>query len=263
MEQGRKGPAIGIDLGTAYTRVALFDGRSFQMIPDDHGNPAMPSYVAFTDSGVLVGAAAKNQAMQNPTNTIFDVIRLIGRRYSHPSIRNDIRLWPFKVIASQNDSVLVEISWEGKLWQFTPVEICPMILTQIKMNTEKNLGVTIADAVITVPVCFNYEQRKAIKEAGMIAGFNVMQLVSASSASALFYSSDSQSKISSLLTNIFARSISKSEVEDYNLFIFDLGAGTLDVSLITLQKDVCIVRATAGNVHLGGSDFDNNMVVTK
>ncbi|KAJ4802251.1 Heat shock 70 kDa protein [Rhynchospora pubera] len=250
--EGRKGPAIGIDLGTAYTRVALFDGRSFQMIPDDHGNPAMPSYVAFTDSGVLVGAAAKNQAMQNPTNTIFDVIRLIGRRYSHPSIRNDIRLWPFKVIASQNDSLLVEISWEGKLWQFTPVEICSMILTQIKVNTEKNLGVTIADAVITVPVCFNYEQRKAIKEAGMIAGFNVMQLVSTSSASALFYSSERQSKISSLLT--------KSEVEEYNMFIFDLGAGTLDVSLITLQEDVCIVRATAGNAHLGGSDFDNNMI---
>ncbi|KAJ3691680.1 hypothetical protein LUZ61_020844 [Rhynchospora tenuis] len=248
MEEGRKVPCIGIDLGTAYTRASLFDGTHCRIIPDDQGNSNMPSYVAFTGSGVLIGKTAKKQAMQNTTNTIF------GSRYSHSSVRDDMRLWPFKVIASQNNRLLVEVSWKGKLWQFTPVEICSIILTQIIKNAEKHLRATITNAVITVPVQFNYEQRQAIKEAGMISGLNFMQIINAPSASALFYSKEMLSKSSG------TQSISRSEFEEYNMFIFDFGAGALDISLITLQEEFCLVRATAGNVHLGGSDFDNNMV---
>ncbi|KAJ1688537.1 hypothetical protein LUZ63_019927 [Rhynchospora breviuscula] len=258
-ERKGPGPAIGIDLGTAYTRVALFDGSHCRMIPDDQSRTAMPSYVAFTDSGVLVGEAAKKQAVQNPTNTIFDVLRLIGRRYSDPLLRNDLRLWPFKVVPSQNDRLRIEINWKGKLWKFTPVEICSMILTQIKANAETNLEATITDAVITVPVLFNYEQRQAIKEAGMIAGLNFLQIVGAPAATALFYSTVRLSKTSTMLNNI-ARSILLSQPEEFNLLVFDLGAGTLNVSLITIKENVCKVRATAGNVHLGGSDFDSNMI---
>ncbi|KAJ3704541.1 hypothetical protein LUZ61_008246 [Rhynchospora tenuis] len=255
----RKEPAIGIDLGTAYTRVALFDGSHCRMIPHDQSLTAMPSYVAFTDSGVLVGEAAKRQAVHNPTNTIFDVLRLIGRRYSDPSLRSDLRFWPFKVVPSQNDRLLIEINWKDKLWKFTPVEICSMILTQIKENAETNLEAVITDAVITVPVLFNYEQRQAIKEAGMIAGLNFLQIVGAPAASALFYSTVRLSKSSTMFTNI-ARSLFTSEPEEYNMIVFDLGAGTLDVSLITIKENVCKVRATAGNVHLGGSNFDSNMI---
>ncbi|KAJ4768978.1 Heat shock 70 kDa protein [Rhynchospora pubera] len=246
----RMGPAIGIDLGTAYTRAALFDGNQCRMIPDDQGRSAMPSYVAFTDSsGVLVGEAAKKQAMHNRTNTVFDVIRLIGRRYSDPSVRNDMRLWPFKVIGcSQTDRLLVEVRWKGKLWMFNPVEICSMILTKIKENAETNLRATITDAVITVPVHFNYEQRQAIKEASVMAGLNLEQIISAPAASSLFYST------------VLRLSGNSSKPEEYNLIIFDLGAGTLDISLITIKGDVCEVRATAGNVHLGGSDFDNKLI---
>ncbi|KAJ4797817.1 Heat shock 70 kDa protein [Rhynchospora pubera] len=244
----RMGPAIGIDLGTAYTRAALFDGNQCRMIPDDQGRSAMPSYVAFTDSsGVLVGEAAKKQAMHNRTNTVFDVIRLIGRRYSDPSVRNDMRLWPFKVISSKNDRLLVEVRWKGELWMFTPVEICSMILTKIKENVETNLGATITDAVITVPVHFNYEQRQAIKDASVMASLNLMQIISAPSASSLFYST-------------VGLSGNSSKLEEYNMIIFDLGAGTLDVSLITIKENVCEVRATAGDLSIGGSDFDNNMV---
>ncbi|KAJ3690694.1 hypothetical protein LUZ61_019858 [Rhynchospora tenuis] len=255
----RKGPAIGIDLGTAYTCAALFDGRCCRMIPDNQSLTAMPSYVAFTNLGVLVGEAAKRQAMQNPTNTIFDIIRLIGRCYFDPSLKNDLRRWPFKVTPCQNDRLLVQVHWKGKLWQFSPVEICSMILMQIKENAEKNLRATITDAVITVPVRFNYEQRQAIKEAGMIAGLNFMQIISAPGASALFYSTVWLSKNSTMPSNI-PRSTFTSEPEEYNMIIFDLGAGTLDVALITTKDDVCKVRATAGDDHLGGSDFDKNMV---
>ncbi|KAJ4761073.1 Heat shock 70 kDa protein [Rhynchospora pubera] len=255
---GTKGPAIGIDLGTAYTRVALFDGTGeFRMIPDDHGKPAMPSYVAFVGSEVLVGEAARKQAVQNPANTIFDVIRLIGSSYSHPLVKNEILRWPFMVVAGENDMLLVEVHWKGKSWQFTPVEICSMILIHVKKNAETNVKATITDVVMTVPVQFNYEQRQAIKEAGMIAGLNVMQIISAPAASALFFGTERLSTSSGFF-NIFTRF--RSVTKEYNMIIFDLGAGTLDVSLITIKERVCRVRATAGHVHLGGSNFDANLV---
>ncbi|KAJ4745158.1 Heat shock 70 kDa protein [Rhynchospora pubera] len=255
----RKGPAIGIDLGSEYTRVALLDGKQFRMILDDHGKPAMPSYVAFVGSEVLVGEAARKQAAQNPINTIFDVIRLIGRKYNHPLVRNDMWRWPFKVVASQNERLLIEVVWNGKLWHFTPVEICSLILTQVKKNAETYLGTTITDAVITVPVQFNYEQREAIKVACTIAHLNVLQIVSSPAASALLFGSERQLKITRMITSM-ARSIFTSEPEEYNMVIFDLGAGTLDVCLITMKDAVCQVQATAGDVHLGGSDFDTNMI---
>ncbi|KAJ4801753.1 Heat shock 70 kDa protein [Rhynchospora pubera] len=256
---GSKRPVIGIDLGTAYTRTALFDGRKFRMILDDHGNAAMPSYVAFVGSEVLVGEAARKQAVQNPANTIFDVIRLIGSSYSHPLVRNEILGWPFKVVASKNDRLLVEVHWKGKLWHFTPVEICSLILMQVKKNADTFLRTTITDAVITVPVQFNYEQRQAIIGSCTIAHLNVLQIVSAPAASALLFGSEKQSKITRMITSM-ARSIFTSEPEEYNMVIFDLGAGTLDVCLITMKDAVCRVQATIGDVHLGGSDFDTNMI---
>ncbi|KAJ4745156.1 Heat shock 70 kDa protein [Rhynchospora pubera] len=255
---GGKGPAIGIDLGSAYTRVALFDGSGkVRMIPDDHGKPAMPSYVAFVGSEVLVGEVARKQAAQNPANTIFDVIRLIGRPYSHPSVKQDMWGWPFKVVASQNDRLLVEVSWKGQSWQFTTVEICSLMLMQVKKNAEKNLRAIVTDAVLTVPVHFNYEQRQAMKDAGMIAGLNIIQIINVTEASSLLLGTERLSR-SSIFCNIVARL--RSAHKEYNMVIFDLGAGTLDVSLTTIKEAVCKVRATAGDVHLGGSDIEMNMV---
>ncbi|KAJ1700528.1 hypothetical protein LUZ63_000307 [Rhynchospora breviuscula] len=165
--------------------------------------------------------------------------------------------WPFKVVAGQNDRLLVEVNWKGKLWQFTPAEICSMILIRVKRNAETNLVATITDAVMTIPVQFNYEQRQAIKEAGLIAGLNVMQIVSAPAASALLFGTERLSDYSNIVSTI-VRYISR--FADYNMIIVDLGAGTLDVSLTVIKDGVCKVRATAGDVHLGGSDFDANMV---
>ncbi|XP_078150809.1 heat shock 70 kDa protein 4-like [Carex rostrata] len=250
---------IGIDLGTACTRVAFFDGIKLEMIPDDHGNFAMPSYVAFTDSRVLVGRSARKQAIENPTNTIFDVVRLIGRRYSDPSVQNDKRLWPFQVSASPDDRLLVDVSYQSKLCNFTPVQICSSILTQVKQNAERYLKHTIIDAVITVPVQYNCEQREAIREAGKIAGLNFMQIISAPAATSMFYGFKRWlSQNSGLINNVvpFLNSLYQSKHD----MIIDVGAGTVDVALVTITKDTCTVLATAGTIHLGGSDFHNTMV---
>jgi heat shock 70kDa protein 1/2/6/8 len=187
-----------------------------------------------------------------------DVIRLIGGRCTDPLVQKDMRRWPFKVITSQGGSLQIEVQWKGKSSQFTPVEICSMILIQIKKNAETNLGVTITDAVVTVPVRFDYKQRHAIKEAGMIADLNFLQIISAPAANAMFYGTERLSRSSSMFG--IARSIFISEPEEYNMIIFDLGAGTLDVAVVTIKENVCKVRATAGDIHLGGSDIDNNMV---
>ncbi|XP_078153722.1 uncharacterized protein LOC144548886 [Carex rostrata] len=257
MEQ-RKGPPIGIDLGTTDLRVSVYDGSKWRMIPDDHGYSSMPIYVAFTNSGLLVGEAAKKQAPNNPTNTIFDVTRLIGRRYSDPSVQNGIRLWPFQVKASPDDRLLVEVRWKSKLWQFTPVEILSMILMQMKENAQQNLGAIIKDAVITVPIHFNYKQRQAIKKAGMIAGLNFMQIISAPAASALFYGIEMQSQ-SSKTYKSKVLSLVLGEPE-YNMIIYHVGAETLDVVVVTIKEHMCQVRATAGNVHLPRLDFNSTNV---
>ncbi|KAJ3694546.1 hypothetical protein LUZ60_010026 [Juncus effusus] len=217
----------------------------------------MPSYVAFTDSGILVGEAAKKQELQNPTNTVFDIMRSIGRRFSDPSVRNDMKLWPFKVVPYPDDKAGVEVFWKGKVWKFTPEEILSMILTRIKGNAKTNLGTTVTDVVVAIPVCFNYEQRHAVKRACIIAGLNLMRLISAPTAVGMFYSLWRASARNYTFANILTHSMF---TEEHNMVIFDLGAGTFDVSVITLRGDACQVRATAGDAHLGGKDIDKNMV---
>ncbi|KAJ3694548.1 hypothetical protein LUZ60_010028 [Juncus effusus] len=255
-----KGPAIGIDLGTAYTRVCVFNGNDCKVISDDHGNGQMPSYVAFMDSRVLVGEAAKKQELQNPTNTIFDIMRLIGRRFSDPSVRNNMKLWPFKVVPypEDTDKAGVEVIWKGEVWQFTPEEILSMILTQIKKNAETDLGSIVTDVVVAIPACFNYEQRNAVRHAGIIAGLNLIRLIGAPTAVGMFYS---LRKVFARKSNTFASVLIGSMLtEEYNMVIFNLGAGTFDVSVITLRGDACQVRATAGNAQFGGKDIDKNIV---
>ncbi|XP_022904216.2 heat shock protein 68-like [Onthophagus taurus] len=237
-----KSPAIGIDLGTTYSCVGVWQQGKVEIIANDQGNRTTPSYVAFTDTERLIGDAAKNQVAMNPSNTVFDAKRLIGRKYDDPKIQDDLKHWPFKVV-SDGGKPKIQVDFKGELKKFAPEEISSMVLIKMKETAEAFLGCPIKDAVITVPAYFNDSQRQATKDAGAIAGLNVLRIINEPTAAALAYGLDKNLK------------------GERNVLIFDLGGGTFDVSILTIDEGSLFeVRATAGDTHLGGEDFDNRLV---
>merc|ERR1712000_73321 len=234
--------AIGIDLGTTYSCVANYEGTNVEIIANEQGSFTTPSFVSFTDKERLIGESAKNQAAMNPRNTIFDIKRLIGRRFDDPTVKKDIESWPFKVV-DQDGSPMVEVEYLGENKIFSPQEISSMVLTKMKEVAEVKLGKKVEKAVITVPAYFNDNQRQATKDAGAIAGLNVLRIINEPTAAAIAYGLGS----------------GKSEKER-NVLIYDLGGGTFDVSLLNIQGGVFTVKATAGDTHLGGQDFDTNLL---
>ncbi|OQE31926.1 hypothetical protein PENSTE_c001G07958 [Penicillium steckii] len=230
--------AIGIDLGTTYSCVANYEGTNVEIIANDQGSYTTPSFVSFTEKERLIGEAAKNAAAMNPKNTIFDIKRLIGRRYDDPIVKKDVESWPFKVV-DQGTQPAVEVEYLGENKTFTPQEISSMM----KEVAETKLGKKVEKAVITVPAYFNDNQRQATKDAGAIAGLNVLRIINEPTAAAIAYGLGS----------------GKSDKER-NVLIYDLGGGTFDVSLLNIQGGVFTVKATAGDTHLGGQDFDTNLL---
>ncbi|KAG7787962.1 hypothetical protein KL910_003516 [Ogataea haglerorum] len=233
--------AVGIDLGTTYSCVAHFANDRVEIIANDQGNRTTPSFVAFTDTERLIGDAAKNQAAMNPANTVFDAKRLIGRKFDDPEVQNDVKHFPFKVV-EKGGKPHIQVEFKGETKVFTPEEISSMVLTKMKETAESFLGTTVKDAVITVPAYFNDSQRQATKDAGLIAGLNVMRIINEPTAAAIAYGLDKKSQ------------------GEQNVLIFDLGGGTFDVSLLSIEDGIFEVKATAGDTHLGGEDFDNRLV---
>ena len=233
--------AVGIDLGTTRTCVGVFQHGKVEIIVNDQGNRMMPSYVAFTNTDRLIGEAAKNQVAINPTNTIFDAKRLIGRKYNDSTVQNDIKHWPFKVI-DDNGKPKIEVNFRNEVKQFFPEEISAFILSKVRETAEAFLGNRVTNAVITCPAYFNDSQRQATKDAGTIAGFNVLRMINEPTAAAIAYGLD------------------KMAAEERFVLIFDFGGGTLDVSVLSIAEGIFEVKSTAGNTHLGGEDVDNNLV---
>lgn len=234
------GTVIGIDLGTTYSCVGVYKDGRVEIIANDQGNRITPSYVAFTDEERLIGDAAKNQLTSNPKNTVFDAKRLIGRTFSEKSVQSDMKFFPFKVVEKRSKPY-VEADVNGKVEQFAPEEISAMVLTKMKETAEAYLGKKVTHAVVTVPAYFNDAQRAATKDAGTIAGLNVMRIINEPTAAAIAYGLD------------------KKEGEK-NILVFDLGGGTFDVSLLTIDGGVFEVISTNGNTHLGGEDFDQRVM---
>ncbi|TIB03492.1 hypothetical protein E3P96_01805 [Wallemia ichthyophaga] len=234
-------PAIGIDLGTTYSCAGVWQNDRVEIIANDQGNRTTPSYVAFNDAERLIGDAAKNQSAMNPKNTVFDVKRLIGRRTDDDEVKKDQKAWPFQIV-DKDGSPVVKVSFKGEDKQFSPQEISAMVLTKMKEIAEAKLDSEVTKAVITVPAYFNDSQRLATKDAGVIAGLEVLRIINEPTAAAIAYGLDSKSS------------------EEKNVLIFDLGGGTFDVSLLNITGGVFAVKATAGDTHLGGEDFDNTLL---
>lgn len=234
------GPVIGIDLGTTYSCVGIFKNGRVEIIPNEFGNRITPSFVAFTDEERLVGEAAKNQAPGNPKRSIYVVKRLIGRKFDDKEVQRDIKWLPYDVVSKQGKPyVEVDMPGVGKK-QLSPEEISAMILVKMKEIAENYLGQEVNHAVVTVPAYFNDAQRQATKDAGAIAGLNVLRIVNEPSAAAIAYGLDKKSG-------------------EKNVIVFDLGGGTFDVSLLTIDDGVFEVLATSGDTHLGGEDFDQRI----
>jgi len=238
-----RGVAIGIDLGTTFSCVGVWQNDHVEIIANDQGNRTTPSYVAYTQEERLVGDAAKSQAATNPVNTVFDAKRLIGRKFNDPIVQSEKKLWPFKVIDSEGKPK-IQVEWKGETHEFLPEEVSATVLQKMKATAEAFLGHTVKDAVITVPAYFNDSQRQATKDAGAIAGLNVLRIINEPTAAALAYGLD----------RVGNGSGSK------NVLIFDCGGGTHDLSILTLDDGVFEVKSTAGDTHLGGEDFDNTLV---
>ncbi|XP_026424380.1 heat shock 70 kDa protein 18-like [Papaver somniferum] len=243
-ERTAGGFAVGIDLGTTYSCVGVWKNGRVEIIPNDQGNRTTPSYVAFTETERMIGDAAKNQAAMNPLNTIFDAKRLIGRKIIDSFVQSDMELWPFNVIAGEDDKPMIQVNYKGKDLQFSAEEISSMVLIKMRETAEEYLGTSVQDVVITVPAYFNDSQRHATRDAGIIAGLNVLRIISEPTAAAIAYGLDKKG------TSAGAE----------NILIFDLGGGTFDVSILTIKKGNIEVKATAGDTHLGGEDFDNRML---
>ena len=239
-----KVPAIGIDLGTTYSCVGVWQNGKVDIIPNDMGERTTPSYVAFTDTERLVGDSAKNQITRNPTNTVFDAKRLIGRKYEDREVQDDMKLWPFKVVKDEKSSrPQIVITYQKQEKKFFAEEISAMVLQKLKQTATDFLGKEVKDAIVTVPAYFNDSQRQATKDAGTISGLNVLRIINEPTAAAIAYGLDKQAN-----------------KKEENVLIFDLGGGTFDVSLLSLEDGLFEVKATNGNTHLGGEDFDNRMV---
>ncbi|KAL4218624.1 Endoplasmic reticulum chaperone BiP [Mactra antiquata] len=236
------GTVIGIDLGTTYSCVGVYQKGGVEIITNDQGNRITPSYVAFTEDGErLIGDAAKNQLTSNPKNTIFDVKRFIGRTWDDPVVQKDLKYYPFKVI-NVNNKPHVQVNVGSEVKTFSPEEISAMVLREMKKTAESYLGENVTHAVVTVPAYFNDAQRRATEDAGRIAGLNVMRILNEPTAAALAYGLDKKGK------------------DEQNILVFDLGGGTFDVSLLTIDNGVFEVLATNGDTHLGGEDFDQKVM---
>lgn len=234
--------AIGIDLGTTYSCVGVWLNDKVEIITNDQGLNTTPSYVAFTEDERLIGDAAKNQTARNPLNTVFDAKRLIGRKFSDKTVQSDIKLWPFKVEPGNDDKPMIVVQYKGETKKFQAEQISSMVLTKMKEIAESFLGKSVKSAVITVPAYFNDAQRQATKDAGTIAGINVLRIINEPTAAAIAYGLDRQ------------------QTQERNILIFDLGGGTFDVSLLAIEEGIFEVKATNGHTHLGGEDFDNKLV---
>ena len=224
--------------------MGVWQNNTVEIIANDQGNRTTPSYVGFTETERLIGDAAKNQAAMNPHNTVFDAKRLIGRKFSDPIAQADMKHWPFKVLAGAGDKCQIEVDFMGKTQKFAPEEVSAMVLTKMKETAEAYLGCAVSKAVITVPAYFNDAQRQATKDAGTISGMQVLRIINEPTAAAIAYGLNTSTQTKG----------------EKNVLIFDLGGGTFDVSLLTLDEGVFEVKATAGDTHLGGEDFDNRMV---
>jgi L1 cell adhesion molecule like protein len=234
--------AIGIDLGTTYSCVGVYKNGKVDIIANDQGDRTTPSYVSFTDTERLLGTAAKNAANSNPSNTVYDAKRMIGRDFTDKKLQEDMKHFSFKVI-DDNNKPKISVMFKEEQKQFTPEEISAMILTKMKQIAEQYLGHDVKNAVVTVPAYFNDAQRQATKDAGVIAGLNILRIINEPTAAAIAYGLD---KIK--------------DTTQRNILIFDFGGGTHDVSLLSLEDGVFEVKATAGDTHLGGEDIDNRIV---
>mmetsp|Transcript_60658 Transcript_60658/g.141313 ORF Transcript_60658/g.141313 Transcript_60658/m.141313 type:complete len:715 (+) Transcript_60658:77-2221(+) len=238
----KKAPPIGIDLGTTFSCVGVWQHDGVHIIENSEGKRTTPSFVAFTDTERLIGDAAKGQAARNPTNTVFDAKRLIGRKFQDRSVQDDMDHWPFKVVKGSGDKPMVEVQFKGDMKRFHPEEISAMVLQKMKETAEVHLGQPVTDAVITVPAYFNDAQRQATKDAGAICGLNVLRIINEPTAAALAYGLDQKDKSGKMV------------------LVYDMGGGTFDVSLLEIEDGVFEVKATAGDTHLGGEDFTNRLV---
>jgi heat shock 70kDa protein 1/2/6/8 len=234
--------AVGIDLGTTTSCVGVWQNNRVEIIANDQGSRITPSFVAFTDSERLIGEAAKNQAAGNPKNTVYEAKRLIGRRFDEPSVQSDMKQFSYNVVKGQHEKPEIEVEFKGETKRLRPEEVGAAVLQKMKAIAEGYLGTPVKDAVITVPAYFNDSQRQATKDAGIIAGFNVLRIINEPTAAAIAYGLD---KVSG---------------GEQHVLIFDLGGGTFDVSLLSLDDGIFEVKATAGDTHLGGADFDNLLV---
>lgn len=233
---------IGIDLGTTYSCVGIWQNNNVEIIANDQGNRTTPSYVAFNDHERLVGNAAKSQSSQNPTNTVFDAKRLIGRNFSDSTVQSDLKHLPYEVRGNKDGKPEIKVMYKGEDRVFQPEEISSMVLVKMKEIAESFIGSEVKDAVITVPAYFNDSQRQATKDAGLIAGLNVLRIINEPTAAAIAYGLDKKGQ------------------GEKNILIYDLGGGTFDVTIMAIEDGIFEVKSTAGDTHLGGEDFDHRLM---